>query len=75
MAFLPLIALQTFAELNDSLQLQYVVAILGGIMHFIPMKVYWLPKPIKTVGFREDSLEGGLHYVEFFPLDESEPIE
>jgi pimeloyl-ACP methyl ester carboxylesterase len=69
-ALLPLLALQVYAELNNSLQLQYLVAILGGVLHFVPLKVYWLPQPVRAVGFREDySLEGGLHYVEFHPLE------
>jgi hypothetical protein len=71
LALLPLASLQIFAEINGILQLQYVVAILGGVLHFIPIKLYWLPEPLKIVGFREESLEGGLHYYEFHPLDES----
>lgn len=70
----PLLALQVFAEIYGMVQLQYVVAILGGVLHFIPLRVYWLPEAGKLVGFREDSLEGGLHYVEFHPLDETEAV-
>ena len=60
---LPLLCLQIFAELNELVTLQYVVSILGGILHFIPLKLYWLPEPHKLVGFREDeAMESGLHY-------------
>jgi len=38
------------------------------------MKMYWLPQAKVHVGFREDILENGLHYMEFYPLDEKEPI-
>ena len=60
---LPLIILQAFGELKSIIYLQYTVSILGGILHFIPVKMYWLPDHLKVVGFREDSLfESGLHY-------------
>jgi hypothetical protein len=49
---LPLLALQVWAELSGMEQLQYVVAILGGVLHFLPMRVYWLPKSEKVVGYR-----------------------
>lgn len=47
-----------------------MVAIVAVVLYFPPQRVYWLPKQEKTVGFREDSLEGGLHYYEFYPLEE-----
>jgi hypothetical protein len=62
LALLPILSLQVFGELNGYIQLQYLASILGGILHFIPLKMYWLPEPLKVVGFREDSLESGLHY-------------
>jgi hypothetical protein len=68
-ALLPLLCLQIYGELVGSMQIQYIVSIVGGVLHFLPLKVYWLPEPLKAVGFREESLEGGLHYSEFHPLE------
>ncbi len=47
-----LLGIQVWAEVAEMEQLQYVVAILGGVLHFLPMRVYWLPKPDKAVGYR-----------------------
>ena len=71
----PIIVLQALGELNELIALQYLASILGGVLHFVPVKMYWLPEAIRLVGFREDSLVGsGLHYYEFYPLDESKAI-
>lgn len=49
---LAILHLQIFAEVNESIQLQYVAAIIGSVIHFLPLKFYWLPEPKKTVGFK-----------------------
>lgn len=70
MFLFPLLSLQIFGEINENIQMQYIASLLGGLLHFLPLKMYWLPEPKKIVGFREDTLESNLHYMEFYPLDE-----
>ena len=43
LVLLPILSLQAFAEMNQSIQLQYIAAILGSVLHFVPLKLYWLP--------------------------------
>lgn len=52
----PLLSLQIFGEINENIQVQYIAALLGGVLYFIPLKMYWLPEAKKMVGFREDTL-------------------
>ena len=56
MILFPLLSLQIFGEINQNLQMQYIASLLGGLLHFVPLKMYWLPEPKKIVGFREDTL-------------------
>ena len=39
----PLLCMQIFGELNELVIPQYAASVLGGILHFIPLKMYWLP--------------------------------
>lgn len=70
----PITILQAFGEINQSVHMQYLASIIAGILHFIPLKMYWLPQPLKVVGFRNDVLESDLYYSEFYPLDDTEAI-
>ena len=69
LALLPILTLEVFAELHEVRSLQYLATILGGLLHFLPLKLYHLPTPTKLVGMEEDALEADLYYVEFHPLD------
>lgn len=40
---IPITILQTFGEINQSIHMQYLASIIAGILHFIPLKMYWLP--------------------------------
>ena len=56
------------AENSEQAILWHCFSILGGLLYFVPLKLYWLPEHRHPVGFREDILDGNLHYFEFFPL-------
>ena len=52
LALAPILLLEIWGEINESLVAQYIGTVLGGLLHFIPLKLYWLPSELALVGMK-----------------------
>jgi len=61
-------------ELLDVKAIQYIGSICGGLLFFLPVRMYWLPESRQLPGFRHDEVDGR-HYFEFYPIrDDDEAV-
>lgn len=54
--------------------IQYASCLIGGLLYFFPLQMYWLPENTKPVGFRDQFIEENLHYFEFYPLQSTKGV-